>query len=58
MDRIFRRAVMDEIDRFIYEQFNPTAIRYFTEHYGIDEYKVVGLNGMKKDRRYIYPWDV
>jgi predicted AAA+ superfamily ATPase len=41
-----------------YEQFNPTAIRYFTEHYGIDKYKVVGMNGMKKDRRYVYPWDV
>jgi len=28
-----------------YEQFNPTAIRYFNEHYGIDNYRVVGLNG-------------
>jgi predicted AAA+ superfamily ATPase len=41
-----------------YEQFNPTAIRYFIEHYGIDKYKVVGLNGMKKDRHSVYPWDV
>ncbi len=40
-----------------YEQFNPTAIRYFNEHYGIDHYRVVGLNGIQKDRRCVYPWD-
>ena len=40
-----------------YEQFNPTAIRYFNEHYGIDNYRVVGLNGIPKDGRCVHPWD-
>ena len=40
-----------------YEQFSPTAIRYFNEHYGIDNYRVVGLNGKLKDQRCVYPWD-
>jgi len=40
-----------------YEQFNPTAIKYFNEHYGIDNYRVVGLNGMQKDGHCVYPWD-
>jgi len=40
-----------------YEQFNPTAIKYFNEHYDIDNYRVVGLNGTRKDQRYVYPWD-
>jgi hypothetical protein len=40
-----------------YEQFNPTAIKYFNEHYNIDNYRVVGLNGSPKDRRCVYPWD-
>ena len=41
-----------------YEQFHPTAIRYFNEHYGIDNYRIVGLNGIPKDPRCVYPWDV
>ncbi len=40
-----------------YGQFNPTAIKYFNEHYNIDNYRVVGLNGPRKDRRCVYPWD-
>lgn len=40
-----------------YEQFSPTAIRYFTTRYGIENYRVVGLNGMRKDKSCVYPWD-
>jgi predicted AAA+ superfamily ATPase len=40
-----------------YEQFNPAAIKYFSKHYGIDNYRVVGLNGKMKDRCSVYPWD-
>lgn len=41
-----------------FEQFNPAAIRYFNSHYGIERYKVVGLNGEPKNEFYAYPWDV
>ena len=41
-----------------YEQFNPTAIKYFNEHYGIDKYRVVALNGTRKDHCYVHPWDI
>jgi uncharacterized protein len=40
-----------------YEQFNPTAIRYFTTRYGIGNYRVVALNGKRKDENCVYPWD-
>jgi hypothetical protein len=40
-----------------FEQFNPTAIKYFNEHYGVDTYRVVGLNGTPKDRHCVYPWE-
>lgn len=39
-----------------FEQFNPTAMKYFNEHYNIENYKIVGLNGTQKDHHYVYPW--
>ncbi|MBM4054200.1 MAG: ATP-binding protein [Planctomycetes bacterium] len=41
-----------------FEQFNPSSMQYFNKHYGIDKYKVVGLNGTPKNESYVYPWDV
>jgi hypothetical protein len=52
-----REALIPIEVKLNYEQFNPTAIKYFNEHYGIDNYRVVGLNGTRKDQRYVYPWD-
>jgi len=43
--------------KLYFEQFNPTATRYFNEHYGLDSFRVVGLNGAPKNRYCIYPWD-
>ena len=40
-----------------FEQFNPTAVQYFNKHYGINKYKVIGLNGKPKSEFYVYPWD-
>lgn len=41
-----------------FEQFNDSAIRYFNKHYGINNYRVVALNGEPKNRFYVYPWDL
>ena len=41
-----------------FEQFNDSAIRYFNKHYGINNYRVVALNGKPKNRFYVYPWDL
>ncbi len=41
-----------------FEQFNPSAVQYFNNHYHIKDYRVVGLNGEPKNKFYIYPWDV
>jgi uncharacterized protein len=41
-----------------FEQFSPTAIRYFNNHYAIDHYKVTALNGRPKDKFHVYPWDI
>lgn len=40
-----------------FEQFNPSAIKYFTEKYGLKAYSVIGLNGRPKDELHRYPWD-
>ena len=40
-----------------FEQFNPTAMQYFSKHYSINQYKVIGLNGKPKSNFYLYPWD-
>ncbi len=39
-----------------FEQFNPMAIRYFNGHYGLNDYRVVSLNGGRKSESCIYPW--
>jgi predicted AAA+ superfamily ATPase len=39
-----------------FEQFNPLAIRYFNGHYGLKDYRVVSLNGERKNESCIYPW--
>jgi len=39
-----------------FEQFNPLAIRYFNGHYGLSDYRVVSLNGERKNESCIYPW--
>ncbi|MEK6679455.1 MAG: ATP-binding protein [Nitrospirota bacterium] len=41
-----------------FEQFNPSAIQYFNKHYGISNYRVVGLSGEPKSRFYVHPWNV
>ena len=41
-----------------FEQFNPSAIQYFNKHYGINDYRVVGLKGEPKNKFYVHPWDV
>lgn len=38
--------------------FNDSSIQYFMGHYGIDRYKVVGLNGKPENKYCVYPWDL
>lgn len=53
-----KSAILPIEAKLHFEQFNPTAMQYFNKHYGIDKYKVVGLNGKPKNEFYVYPWDV
>jgi predicted AAA+ superfamily ATPase len=39
-----------------FEQYNPLAIQYFNRHYGLNDYRVVSLNGERKNESCIYPW--
>jgi len=41
-----------------FEQFNASTVQYFNQHYGIDRYKVVSLNGKPKNKFHVYPWDL
>jgi uncharacterized protein len=41
-----------------FEQFSPGAIRYFSNHYHIDHYKVVALKGTPKRPYQVHPWNL
>jgi predicted AAA+ superfamily ATPase len=41
-----------------FEQFNPSAIKYFNNRYHLNQYKVVSLYGTPKNEFHVYPWDV
>jgi len=59
IDFILRRKnkVLPMEVKLNFEQFNPSAIKYFTEKYGLKAYSVIGLNGRPKDELHRYPWD-
>lgn len=39
-------------------QFSPSAVNYFNSRYELDEYRVIGLEGKKRDGRCIFPWEM
>lgn len=39
-----------------FAQFNPTAVKYFSRHYGLDDYRLVAIDGAPKNEKEIYPW--
>ena len=39
-------------------QFTPTAVNYFNSRYQQNEYRLIGLEGVKRDERSIYPWEI
>lgn len=41
-----------------FEQFNSSAIRFFTEKYRLKNYRVIGLRGKRKNQHYSYPWEI
>ncbi len=41
-----------------FAKFNLSTIKYFNKKYGINDYRVVGLEGDLKNNFYIYPWAV
>jgi hypothetical protein len=53
-----RNSILPIEAKLNFEQFNASAVQYFNQHYGIDRYKVVSLNGKPKKKFYVYPWDL
>jgi uncharacterized protein len=41
-----------------FAQFKPAAVNYFIDKYGLQKYKVVGLDGRQKDKYQVYPWEI
>jgi hypothetical protein len=41
-----------------FAQFNPSAMKYFINHYRAKQYKAVALKGKIKNLNYIYPWSL
>jgi predicted AAA+ superfamily ATPase len=39
-------------------QFNPSAVNYFNSRYGQEDYRLVGLEGNKRDVHSVYPWEM
>lgn len=52
-----KNEVMPVEVKINFGSFNPAAINYFCRNYHIDEYRVVGLAGAKKDK-FIFPWEI
>ncbi len=53
-----RNSILPIEVKMNFEQFNPSAVRYFNKHYGLKDFKVVGLQGRPKDKNYTFPWDI
>jgi len=41
-----------------FASFSKRAIRYFLKKYNLNQYYVIGLEGEKKERAYIFPWEL
>jgi predicted AAA+ superfamily ATPase len=41
-----------------FNQYNPRIMNVFRKKYGIDKSQVVGLTGTKKNKNYLYPWEI
>lgn len=41
-----------------FNQFNQGAIRSFLKNYHLTDWRVIGLEGEKKDKHYIFPWQI
>lgn len=41
-----------------FEKFSPTAMNYFTEKYDIKDYQIIALEGDKKRKEDIHPWEI
>jgi hypothetical protein len=39
-------------------QFNPSAVNYFNSRYGQEDYRLIGLEGNKRDVHSVYPWEM
>lgn len=39
-------------------QFNPKTINAFKKKYGVKDWAVVGIDGDKKSKEYLYPWEI
>lgn len=44
--------------KLTFEQSTPAALPYFAGHYGISDYRIVGLQGKPKKEFQVYPWDL
>jgi predicted AAA+ superfamily ATPase len=38
--------------------FRALSMNHFLDRYGIKEYRIVGLEGKKKDNQNVYPWEL
>jgi uncharacterized protein len=41
-----------------FHRINLSAINYFVEHYKLDQYSVVGMEGYEPKTGYVYPWEI
>lgn len=41
-----------------FKQFDATAMKYFNQRYGNQDYQVVGLNGKNENKNNYYPWEI
>jgi predicted AAA+ superfamily ATPase len=53
-----REQILPIEAKLTFERSTPLALRYFTSHYDLKEYRIVALQGKPGNQFQIYPWDL
>jgi uncharacterized protein len=60
IDFVLRKkdAVIPIEAKINFGHFQSRAMKYFVSHYGVEDTRIVGLNGEKRDSSCYYPWEL
>ncbi|MFH1414737.1 MAG: ATP-binding protein [Elusimicrobiota bacterium] len=53
-----KKSILPIEAKLNFGQVNLTAIKYFNRSYNQENYKIIGLKGIRKNKYHIYPWSL